>query len=193
MSDTSRGQRFYVVVGYGSGAARKSGPYDAGEFDSAGAALTSARRERSFAADGEVEWRILTRPLAELEEEAGGSFAGIEDVPKDCAIAWGLNPPSSEPEEAELLALAESQGILYLVLRNLTDQDPMSTSGATISSLLDTERGKEPGTKVADNASAKTTTVANSAKPVKKTKRQPKVRIEVIRGMEREEMLFDNP
>lgn len=97
------------------------------------------------------------------------------------------------PEEAERLALAESQGILYLVLRNLTDQDPMATSGATISSLLDKESDRESDTKVANNASTPAKSDTNSAKPVKRQRIEPKVRIEVIRGMEREEMLFDNP
>jgi pilus assembly protein CpaB len=93
------------------------------------------------------------------------------------------------PEEAEHLALAESQGVLYLVLRNIADQDPQPTEGATISSLLkQKEKSAEP--KVVNNNQGSPETVSN---PARKTTRPPKVRIEVIRGMEREEMVFDNP
>ncbi len=69
----------------------------------------------------------------------------------------------------------------------------MSTSGATLSNLLDSERKKEPEPKIASSTTVKATTDTNSAKPVKKAIKQPKVRIEVIRGIKREEMLFDNP
>jgi pilus assembly protein CpaB len=96
------------------------------------------------------------------------------------------------PGEAERLALAENQGVLYLVLRNIADQDPLTTSGATVSSLINGERkdvavGKK-GSKTGGKGPA--TSVAKTTRHIR---RQPKVRIEVIRGMEREEMVFENP
>jgi pilus assembly protein CpaB len=94
------------------------------------------------------------------------------------------------PEEAERLALAESQGILYLVLRNIADKDPLVTEGATISSLLGVDRNVEKKSVTSTNnkgpTKEKTSTTASR-------RRSQRVRIEVIRGMEREEMVFDNP
>ncbi len=95
------------------------------------------------------------------------------------------------PEEAERLALAESQGILYLVLRNIADKDPLVTEGATISSLIGTDRSlvEKKSVTGTDNKVQTTEKTVTSA-PLRRPQR---VRIEVIRGMEREEMVFDNP
>jgi pilus assembly protein CpaB len=105
---------------------------------------------------------------------------------------WGSVTLLVTPDEAERLALAENQGVLYLVMRNITDQDSMTTEGTTISSLLET--GKERVVeKKADNIDTNVQTEGKPSPTARRTSREEKVRIEVIRGMEREEMVFDNP
>lgn len=48
------------------------------------------------------------------------------------------------PEEAEVLALASSEGRLQLSLRNFSDTKTVATSGATVQSLVRLLSGKEP-------------------------------------------------
>jgi pilus assembly protein CpaB len=97
------------------------------------------------------------------------------------------------PEEAERLALAESQGVLYLVLRNISDQDPLVTSGATISSLIDSNWGKVLDKKPVSANNTKPPAKAAPSKTIQRFQTPPPVKIEVIRGMEREEMVFETP
>ena len=96
------------------------------------------------------------------------------------------------PEEAERLALAESQGTLYLVLRNIADRDFSATMGATISSLIGTSGGEVESKKVIEKSDKKSVSEKTS-KTARRVKRPEKVKVEVIRGMEREEMVFENP
>jgi len=98
-----------------------------------------------------------------------------------------------KPEDAERLALAGSQGVLSLVLRNIADQDPLVTTGATIASLIGGDGARPAVLPPASVTPSKPSVKKAKPTPVKRTKRPPKVRIEVIRGMEREEMVFDNP
>ncbi len=124
------------------------------------------------------------RVLSVSKDGGGGGFAGKGRASVTLLVT---------PQEAERLALAESQGVLYLVLRNIADQDPLITPGTTVSSLLGSEPEKPAGRKVASTHSNQGPKEKPGSKPVKRARRKPKVRIEVIRGMDREEMIFDNP
>jgi pilus assembly protein CpaB len=48
------------------------------------------------------------------------------------------------PEEAEVLALAASEGKLQLALRNFSDTKNMATKGTTVQSLVNFLSGKGP-------------------------------------------------
>ncbi len=75
-----------------------------------------------------------------------------------------------EPEEAEKLGLASTEGTLLLALRNSIDSDTKGTAGATIAKLLGSE--KPPVRKV----------MVQAPPP---TPEPPKKQVEVIRGSHR--------
>jgi pilus assembly protein CpaB len=93
------------------------------------------------------------------------------------------------PEQTEQLDLARSVGTLSLVLRNQIDRDPVTTEGATKSSLFDAKEEMNPAPKPAVAAP-----VIAAVRPVRKPQPapapQPDRRMDVIKGMERTSQPF---
>jgi pilus assembly protein CpaB len=87
------------------------------------------------------------------------------------------------PNDAERIALAQSEGEIMLMLRNPLDAEPTMSSGVKTASLLGTDEAPAPVIK-APVPRRPTTPVGTSLKPVE-AEQPPQRKVEAIRGMKR--------